>query len=238
MNENEWMNDTLLWSRQKSGKLLQLVVISTDRMAWNTYFQLAAFWLRGSVLCDHKFSCVLNLGGQSHVQVTIKVNSINLHKAFKASLQSLFKRKKEKESGIIPDFWVLHHPWNLTFGSAGVWSGCFYLCRDWQRCWVVSALERFLNRRVGSLSKAHEAEWQRLSALWLAKNSPHRGINKEAGFDMSHMFLLLLTAPSWVSASPSARQVWRSGSGAHQCMCAKGAVQSHGQLQNVCRIYK
>lgn len=33
MNENEWMNDTLLWSRQKSGKLLQLVVISTDRMA-------------------------------------------------------------------------------------------------------------------------------------------------------------------------------------------------------------
>lgn len=237
MKTNGWMTPCCGLDRSQAScsSLWWYQQVKTDRMAWNTYFQLAAFWLWGSVLCDHEFSCVLNLGGQSRVQVTIKVNSINLHKAFKASLRSLFKRGKKSE--IIPDFWVLHHPWSLTFGSAGVWSGCFYLCRDWQRCWVLSALERFLNRRVGSLSKAHEEEWQRLSALWLAKNSPHRGINKEAGFDMSHIFLLLLTAPSWVSPSPSARQVWRSGSGAHQCMCAKAAAQMHGQLQNVCRIY-
>lgn len=268
----------------------QVKTRQNDLMTWNIF----------SFFSWQCFGCeVSSCGIMNSVTCWILVGKAMFRSRSKWTPSTSTKRSKhlynlwlwgKKESRIILDFLVLHHPWIVTFawhfmnlfiyfgshfilylffilfyklaaikwwwgkkgGSSwqfvwkecgvGVWSRCFYFRWDWQRCRVVSAAfrgERLFNRRVGSLSKAHEEEWQRLPALWLAKNSPHRRINKEAGFDMSHLFLLLMTAPSWAPALLSARQVWRSESRAHiranTCRgCSAIAVAFTQLLQNVC----
>lgn len=112
------MNDTLPWSSQKSDKWLQLVVTSTGKSRQDglKYLFLVSKRLDSEVpscAIVNSVACWI-LVGKAMFRSRSKWTPSTSTTLSKHLYNLCLKREKKKETGKIPDFWVLHHPWNLT----------------------------------------------------------------------------------------------------------------------------